>query len=709
MEIAKVLEMQKATKTKLVSAIALLLVAALMMSMSTYAWFVLATKPEVKEIKTTAGANGYLEIALAGTTTENELTVIAEPFPMETGKTLALRSMPVSEANRYWGNILKISSTYGLENMTFYPSRLQLDSVENKVAIDAPLQAPQFGTDGRITTLADVQKANFNPDDGTYSLATGWGVNVFGFFTNGENVQLFSRQMALDALNGYVASTRAELRDDLVGLMDEHGDDMIRMLLELTFAADPQLALFGVTTMSQDSSDAIVRIVDGLYAINEGSLNCLRAAFLANCILDTANFPNTDEGNTALGALFARYSSLSASTLASKANEYGYTEIEDGVRAYNEVGNKLTNAIGAINRGEIPAAATFLFDVSTTSLGGFTSVNITNGIKAMAFDPNHTTNMETWISGSMIAAFPGLAAILGDYGVSMQDDNVDFENFKNPTLYADTTTTYDIPAEFGGGQGTYQQIFDGILVANCAGAYTINMTNTLGSQGSYDPSTNLGVLATSLAQTVDQTVEGDMIIVNQVSIGGSGYGYSLDLAFRCSEAGALMLQQVGADRTSGYTQQQVTEGTGYGSIFGGGSTMSFTASEDVTDPAALMEGLYVVFYDTQTGTIYAMAALDPTTVERDGQQVTGYLQLYTPAISDGILTKGSPTETIRNLEANQTCYITALVYLNGDVVNTAMFSSTEDVSLDGSLNLQFCTDAGLTPMQYNDYVMSIYG
>ena len=52
-------------KKKLTAAVAMLLVSAIMVVSSTYAWFTLSTAPEVTGITTTVGANGNLEIALS--------------------------------------------------------------------------------------------------------------------------------------------------------------------------------------------------------------------------------------------------------------------------------------------------------------------------------------------------------------------------------------------------------------------------------------------------------------------------------------------------------------------------------------------------------------------------------------------------------------------------------------------------------------------
>ena len=57
-------EMPSGIRKKFTAALSMLLVAAVLMVGSTYAWFTLSTAPEVKGITTSIGANGNLEIAL---------------------------------------------------------------------------------------------------------------------------------------------------------------------------------------------------------------------------------------------------------------------------------------------------------------------------------------------------------------------------------------------------------------------------------------------------------------------------------------------------------------------------------------------------------------------------------------------------------------------------------------------------------------------
>ena len=86
-------------RSKLLAAVAMLLVASFMVVSSTYAWFTLSTAPEVTGITTQVGANGNLEIALNTTNT----------LP---GNGTGLTN--VVDKNATWGNIIDLgNAAYG--------------------------------------------------------------------------------------------------------------------------------------------------------------------------------------------------------------------------------------------------------------------------------------------------------------------------------------------------------------------------------------------------------------------------------------------------------------------------------------------------------------------------------------------------------------------------------------------------------------------
>ncbi|MBR5187258.1 MAG: hypothetical protein IKW18_02195, partial [Clostridia bacterium] len=82
-------------RSKLLAAIAMLLVASFMVVSSTYAWFTLSTAPEVTGITTQIGANGNLEIALNTTNTEP-------------GNYIGGATDNTVDRNTTWGNIVDL-------------------------------------------------------------------------------------------------------------------------------------------------------------------------------------------------------------------------------------------------------------------------------------------------------------------------------------------------------------------------------------------------------------------------------------------------------------------------------------------------------------------------------------------------------------------------------------------------------------------------
>ena len=137
-------------KSKLMGAVAMLLVSAIMVSSATYAWFVLSTHPEVKGMSTTVGSNGALEIALLNNTTGGNLSGI----PANVGDS----KEAVTKSNETWGNIVDLSdASYGWTDVQLYPAALNATGNGDAVTFashSALLKYAKYGTDGRITELA---------------------------------------------------------------------------------------------------------------------------------------------------------------------------------------------------------------------------------------------------------------------------------------------------------------------------------------------------------------------------------------------------------------------------------------------------------------------------------------------------------------------------------------------------------------------------
>ena len=153
----------------------LLLLTGIIAVVASYAWFILATAPEITGISATIGSNGSLEMALLDDTTYDNTTLIGA----NVGDSMDVVGKSKAEANITWGNLVDLSDTsYGLSSIVLYPSLLNLDS--EKVDLEHFLSVPHNGSDGRITRLtADTATAKY---DGTiFSIeSNGYGVRAIG-------------------------------------------------------------------------------------------------------------------------------------------------------------------------------------------------------------------------------------------------------------------------------------------------------------------------------------------------------------------------------------------------------------------------------------------------------------------------------------------------------------------------------------------------
>lgn len=199
-------------KSKLMAAVSMLLVSAIMVSVTTYAWFILSTAPEVKGMSTTVGSNGALEMALLNNDTGANLDLIKSSV----GDSSAVKS--VVESNVTWGNLVDLNdASYGLDGITMYPARLNwaAGSTNTLFSRSKLLAYAQYGTDGRIADLIAADSGT-NITGGFAANENSYGVRAIGTAknqdpvaaalqsakTNFANNVKFARDEVLAALNG---------------------------------------------------------------------------------------------------------------------------------------------------------------------------------------------------------------------------------------------------------------------------------------------------------------------------------------------------------------------------------------------------------------------------------------------------------------------------------------------------------------------------
>ena len=726
----KILAMQKQVTGKLMAAISMLLVSAILMCLTSYAWFILSTAPEVSNLKTTAGANGALEIALQST---NEAGNGRAEITSAVGSSHAKNAATVS--NTYWGNVVDLTEGYGLEHVTLYPSRLKVTptTVDGKTsyAVDTGsiLQVPQFGQDGRVTGLLDATKTHYEGDK--FTTGSNWGVNVLGAVSEdvGEEdtiVLTYARDIVLEQAREKVAAYRAELRDKMETTIAENS--MGIMGLFIAYGGNSKLPAppdtYGI---------AVKNYVGTMEMVVADAAQALRWALLANAAADDKYNSENDEDMKALGALYAAVAQMPLTgdnSVFSVATENGYTEIADAATAMAAAAARVNKAAGLVNKGDLTGAGGQLVKFDKTFMYGQYAEKKENVENAMAATlknfatdqkrktPENPLGLATEDTVFTVAhsdptetnLFSAIANVIGDYSGDMsvwlkcveekfldEDGEPDSrritswesEDSTEENIVYNTKITYTIKATSGMAYSDWTEV-----------------DNLKDAEGNYINTQQMGVLG-QVSKQIDGINAPGTIQVKITRSEVTAYGYSIDLAFKSSQNTDLLLQQLGIARVSSDTTGSDTEDP---ATLGGGSTMEFTVAGDMTEEQirGMLQGLYIVFMNFDTGAIYKVAALDPASITVNWAAMpvtaTGTLALYEPDFgADGTLSLGSKVgdSVITALAEDTELDMTAVVYLSGDAVDSTVFSATQGLSLNGGVNLQFASSTALTPMDYD--------
>lgn len=134
----------KHLKTKLMASVVMLLIAAVLMSTASYAWFTLSTNPEIANIQANVTANGNLEIALdAGANTAPGASAVGDAGQNET-----------------WGNLVDLKGFFkaGTNGDTIRLKPVQF--LPPTATAPVTISKPVYGLDGRISSLSALNRVN---------------------------------------------------------------------------------------------------------------------------------------------------------------------------------------------------------------------------------------------------------------------------------------------------------------------------------------------------------------------------------------------------------------------------------------------------------------------------------------------------------------------------------------------------------------------
>lgn len=754
MQVSEILEMKKGIKAKLMAATSLLLVSAILLSLTTYAWFILSTAPEVTEMQTTAGANGSLEIALQTGESANGILD-------RVGSSSAVGSL--KEANSTWGNVVDLSGpTYGLQGLSLLPARLNMNA-NGTVSKSSPLIMPLFGQDGRISELANLNSMRY--DDTVKNYVAGQqndhGVLVYAddeSITNGtKDEKRLDRQGLIDTTREQIVKLRADLRADLVQTMDSNQAGISAILCN-TVNLDLGGSYNNFNLYSKDDYNTIATLLSSFSSVQEKAARSVRHALLACAAADTINYPVDNQTNISqeLSTLYTKYLILPMQSQDTTL-ETVYSIAEKNKSKLSNIDPVQVNLIRAYE--SVMDAAVATADVQNRVQGAqsklLNNTTLTNLYKKDSLTEEEQETFSRAISESVLLLF--------QYSIESRTIYVtDEKNHDNKprTLWEEMiseTKYYDYNSQSAPKEPQtcfYMLAGSGLFfsLATIAGDYSSKAL--VGTQDEYyattrifatisnppeeedvpyghtfgfSPENNTGCLQSVYAATSGLKADGSVKYVITSAERVNAYGYAVDLAFRSSEIGNLFLQQDAKDRVTG-ADSDTPEGRlpSTSTTQGNGSTVEFLlrksgqeyieGSDSAMDRAKnLLQCLRVAFLkDTGEWTVLGVAAVDKNSInlsEADnGQTVkaTAKLTLYTTAVVDGVLSlKDAKTDqNITQLGVNTPTAITALVYLDGDEVQNAFLTPDQPFSLSGSINLQFATDAkDLKPMEYTDFII----
>jgi len=748
---------QRDIKTKLMAAICMLLVSSIMMVSSTYAWFTLSTAPEVTGINTAVGANGNLEMALLPsdglTTSIDQLSANVLPD-----------GAPVTQRNNTWGNLVDVSDNgYGLQNITLYPSALNLiagaDGADKFAT--AMLKTPVYGADGRIINLeANTFTGIYNKDNGNFtpdSSTINYGVRAVGTASG-----MTARQLSYRNAKGLASDAQNQAANKASDALFANGSSLANIAIKKGMDGDN-------AKFTKADLVAMQNLITALKA-EDGPLDQIETAYMQYILAYAASNATNDEADD--GTV--------------KVNDTIYNAVKLLVETE---GNDLEDVINGLATAgvdlpaELDAAIALFNDFDNSDVDSI--VDKVNDAQTKLSELGDLSTMADTAEFTWIDISPILQALADPDAMKIngKDPSEVKENIND--LVQDVVNGTGINVTISTGGGVFADI------ADQAGDYKadVRIDKVEYNKMTVGPLDAKMITASDRGKTVPVsyylTVLGDLVNDSGAPISGETgavpmtdmFGYIIDMAFRTNAADSeLRLQADAVDRIYEGSTGVELEGV---STMGHGASMTFTSQSPnfgKDSVLKLMAAIRIVFFDPDTNEIIAYAKLDTAegkyTTDAEGgitckmyiyemteesityraptgTEVATHVEVTTyrtiageevgTHISDGAdgyrpiaegetgthvvdtvtyreATDGeTPTHvevktlagetpvannTIMSLTQNQAHKLSCLVYLDGNKITNADVAATGSKSVVGTMNLQFSSSAPLTPMNY---------
>lgn len=689
-------------RAKLVSAVAMLLVAVIMVVSSTYAWFTLSTAPEVTGITTQIGANGALEMALLPSS--GLLTGIKS----EVGDSLKA----INERNTTWGNLVDLSDNlfYGMDKITLLPSALnmtELDGSDTRILMENMLKTPVYGADGRIQELSP------NTVFGNYTEGAFVPGDEYGFRAVGVASGMTKRQLAYTNARSAASTAAAQAKNTAAVSLSKNGSALANIAI--------QHAANAAATYTQEDIASLKAIVNDLLGSDDttGSLEYIEIAYMQYILAYAASTAAGEfeiwstieaaiaEENATVNTVLNKLTSVTVPAEFTNSVDKLYATINTVETAQSEL-NALTG--DEITWAQLSTPLYRLADVDGMEVNDIPAKDIKEKMSELINSVGGGGLKVTMATGGGVYA--DIADHCGDYDASITIEKVEYNGLTLSGMNARMKTATTVSPQYLPAIGT---------LVSTAGMY-------VGATQEVMPLTEF-------------------------------YGYIIDMAFRTNAAESnLLLQTDAIDRI--YGEKGTNEQTQ-----GHGSSMTFKAtSTGFTDEQVkhLMDCIRIVFFtktangneilcearlDTENATIGAdgvtakmyiykietskvlsdsakdengniVSKTDADTIlyyynsadqkYYDAADFTTATEVGMDTILENINVATEEDETLEKSEdgviapltQNTAIAISALVYLDGESLTNADVAYEAATSVTGTANFQFASSANLVPMNY---------
>ena len=633
-----------ALKRKLTSALAMLLISTILMSTTSYAWFVLSTAPEVTGIETQVGANGSLEIALLNTDTRADMSTIRSGLG---GSSLQAGNL---SANNAWGNLIDLGyASYGLGELILMPARLDVSPSGDNYVVDLNklLAVPTYGYDGRVIDLDhDTSTAIYQETGFLYSGAQDYGVRAVG-----TSDALSAQGSALVSAKSNISTYMKSARSGAQSALTKNGEGLFNIVFKYATDSSYDDTDKAVLQAMLSDLDSTLNYID--LALRQGLV-----AYAASALADENSFTSArDDIMDSENRLSDLLSQMEEVATVPEAFEEWVNKLETMQQKLTYASNSCNTLTGGTyDWDQIKPILTSIMDVDYVNVegkkidqlsqeelmekvGGVIEMQLGPGSGLFAdiadFAENYTVIVE-WMYGTDIEMSTA-SAVRPAYLVALSNAVNELE----PADGGEQSTALPLTA-------TYGYAID--LAFRCNAAMPDLILQTAGVQRVYNGDTN-GV-----------GTDEDILSQNGTGQGGGSYMEfsSLDENFSLEQQTKLM------------------------------DAIRVAFLDDAGTVLGIAK-LNVTSRESENGVVKAPLYLYDYTYEQDE---TGYiLNMGERRLVNNLITP---------LEQNVAKAVTVVVWLDGDIVDNTYVSATKKTSLNGVLNLQFATNAELVPAVEGD-------